>query len=236
MAHSSLAERALYFFGLGLGRLLYRIKISGQSNLPITGFLLLPNHIAWVDAIVLQLSCPRRIRFIVHDEYYQNRWLHPVLRLAGCIPINATRAKGAIRMAAEKISAGEIVCVFPEGRLSRSGTLLGLRRGYEMIARRADAPVVPVWLDELWGSLFSYKGGRFFTKWPRQFPYHVMVAFGTPLSADEADIATVREQLLKLGEACYSQRRILQQHLARACIRGLKRRPFRTAVIDGMDH
>ena len=96
--------------------------------------------------------------------------------------------------------------------------------------------MVPVWLDELWGSLFSYKGGRFFTKWPRQLPYHVVVAFGAPLAAEEADIATVREQLLKLGEACYSQRPVLREHLARACLRGLKRRPFRTAIIDGMDH
>ena len=88
MAHSSFAERALYFFGLGLGRLIYRVKITGQANLPPGGFLLLPNHITWVDAIVLQLACPRRIRFIIHEEYYRNRWLHPFLRVAGCIPIN----------------------------------------------------------------------------------------------------------------------------------------------------
>ena len=83
MAHSSFSERALYFFGLGFGRLIYRIKITGQTNLPVGGFLLLPNHITWVDAIVLQIACPRRIRFIIHDEYYQNRWLHPFLRVAG---------------------------------------------------------------------------------------------------------------------------------------------------------
>ena len=236
MAHSSFGERALYFFGLGLARLIYRIKITGAENLPAGGFLLLPNHITWVDAFVLQLSCPRRIRFIIHEEYYRNRYLHPFLRLAGCIPINSKRAKDAIKGAAEKISAGEIVCLFPEGRLSRSGTLLRLQRGYELIARHAGAPVVPVWLDDLWGSLFSYKGGRFFTKWPRQLPYHVAVAFGAPLAAAEADIATVREQLLKLGEACYSQRPVLREHLARACVRGLKRGAFRTAIIDGMDH
>ena len=166
MAHSSFRERALYFLVLGLGRLIYRIKITGQTNLPAGGFLLLPNHITWVDAIVLQIACPRRIRFIIHDEYYRIRWLHPFLRLAGCIPINSKRAKDAIKAAAEKISAGEIVCLFPEGRLSRSGTLLRLQRGYELIARHAGSPVVPVWLDDLWGSLFSYKGGHFVKKRP----------------------------------------------------------------------
>src|SRR4029077_10074551 len=150
-------------------------------------FLLLPNHITWVDSLVLQLACPRRIRFIIHDEYYRNRYLHPFMRLAGCIPINSKRAKDAIKLAAERIHAGEIVCLFPEGRLSRSGTLLRLQRGYELIARHAEAPVVPVWLDELWGSVFSYRGGKLFRKLPR-IPYHVTVAFGKPLPADKADI------------------------------------------------
>ncbi len=111
-----------------------------------------------------------------------------------------------MREAAAKIRAGEIVCLFPEGELSRSGSLLRLRRGYEIIARQAEAPVVPVWLDRLWGSIFSFQGGRFFTKWPQSIPYRVMVAFGKPLPAEAADIATVREELLKIGEFCYSQR------------------------------
>lgn len=236
MLHSSFAERALYFVGLGIARLIYRVTIFGREQLPAGGFLLLPNHITWIDALVLQIACPRPIRFIIHDEYYRNRILHPFLRIAGCIPITSTRAKDAVRAAAERLRAGEIVCLFPEGQLSRSGTLMRLRRGYELIARQADAPVVPVWMDELWGSLFSYQGGRFFTKWPRQLPYRVQVAFGPALVAGEADIATVREQLLKLGEFCYSQRPVLRGNLANACLRGLKRKPWRTAIIDGFDH
>ncbi len=236
MAHSSFAERALYFLGLGLARLVYRVKTIGGENIPGTGFLLLPNHITWVDAIVLQLACPRPIRFVIDDGYYRIKFLHPFLRLAGCIPITSRRAKDAMRGAAERIRAGEIVCLFPEGQLSRSGTLMRLRRGYELIARQADAVVVPIWLDQLWGSIFSFEGGRFFSKWPRSFPYEVSVAFGKPLRAEAADIATVREELLKLGEACYSRREVLRKHLGYASIEGLKRHPFRTAIIDGLDH
>ena len=102
------------------------------------------------------------------------------MRLAGCIPITSRRAKDAVRTAAEKINEGEIVCLFPEGQLCRSGTLLRLQRGYELIARPADAPVVPVWLDRLWGSIFSFTGGRFFSKWPRQCRIRSAVDFGTP--------------------------------------------------------
>jgi acyl-[acyl-carrier-protein]-phospholipid O-acyltransferase / long-chain-fatty-acid--[acyl-carrier-protein] ligase len=233
---SSIGQRAIYAFGLLAARIVYRVTASGQERLPDSGFLLLPNHISFVDAIVLQLACPRRVRYIVDESFYRNKILHPFLRLAGCIPISSRRAKEAVRLAAEQIRAGDVVCLFPEGQLTRSGTLLRLQRGYELIARQAEAPVVPVWLDQLWGSVFSFKGGRFFRKWPAQIPYLVTVAFGNPLSAESADIATVREELLKLGELCFSRRPSLNQHLAAAAIRGLKRRPFGTHVVDGLDH
>ncbi len=232
----SAAERTLRFFGLALARLIYCVSVAGREQLPAGGFLLLPNHITWVDAIVLLLACPRPIRFLIDQEYYENPILHPILRTVGCIPITSRRAKGAMRLAAARMRAGEIVCLFPEGQLSRSGTLQRLRRGYEIIAREAERPVVPVWLDQLWGSIFSYQGQRFFTKWPRKIPYPVAVEFGAPLAHNDADNATVREQLLKLGERCYSRRSSLREHLGAAAVRGLKRKPFRTAVIDGLDN
>lgn len=236
MAHSSRAERALFFFGLGIARFIYRVSVIGKENIPVGGFLLLPNHITWIDAIILLIAAPRPIRFIIDEAFYRNRVLHPILRAIGCIPITSRRARNAMRIAAERIRAGEIVCLFPEGQLTRTGTLLRLRRGYELIARQAEAPVVPVWLDRLWGSIFSFQGGRFFTKWPQMLPYRATVAFGKPLDAEAADIATVREELLNLGEHSYSARPVLRHHLGRACLRGLKRHPFRAAVIDGMDH
>ncbi len=235
MTNPSGFERALRFFGLGLARMIYRVSTFGRERLPQGGFLLLPNHITWVDAIVLSLACSRPIRFIIDEGVYRNRFLNPFFHAIGCIPITARKAKNAMREAIARIRAGEIVCLFPEGELSRTGSLLRLRRGYEIIARESEAPVVPVYLDQLWDSIFSFQGGRFFTKWPRAIPLRVTVAFGEPLSGDEADIATLREQLLKIGEFCYSQRPNFRGHVGRACLRGLKRHPFRTAIIDGMD-
>ena len=232
----SAAERALYFFGRALVRCFYRVTALGINNLPEGGFLLLPNHISWVDAIVLQLTCPRPIRYIIDEEFYRKPLLHPFLRLVQCIPIDTRHSHSAIRAATEKIAEGEIVCLFPEGQLERTGTLLRLRRGYELIARHVNATVVPVWLDQLWGSIFSFQGGKFFTKFPKRIPYPVTIAFGKPLEANAADIATVREELLKLGEFCFSRRPSLDRHLAELCILGLKKRPFATAVVDGLDH
>jgi acyl-[acyl-carrier-protein]-phospholipid O-acyltransferase / long-chain-fatty-acid--[acyl-carrier-protein] ligase len=236
MPHMTAGERALHFVGRPLVKLFYRVHPLGLENLPEGGFLLLPNHITWVDALVLQFACPRPIRYIVDQEFYRKPMLRSVMRAVGCIPIDVRHSRSAIRAAAEQLAAGEIVCLFPEGQLTRSGTLLRLRRGYELIAQHANATVVPVWLDRLWGSVFSFQGGKFFTKWPKEIPYRVTVAFGKPLEAKAADIATVREELLKLGELCYSRRSSLDRHLAEECVRGLKRRRFSTAVIDGIDN
>src|SRR6058998_2636913 len=236
MPSTSRTERALYFFGRLLVRCFYRVTAIGLENLPAGGFLLVPNHISWVDALVLQLVCPRPIRYVIDQEYFHKPLLHPFLHAIGCIPINIRHSHQAVRAAAEKVAEGEIVCVFPEGQLERTGTLLRLQRGYELIARHANAQVVPVWLDQLWGSIFSFQGGRFFTKFPKRIPYPVTIAFGKPLNAKAADVATVREELLKLGELCFSRRPSLDRRLAEECVRGLKRRPFATAVIDGTDH
>src|SRR5438270_9212280 len=119
MPHMTAGERALHFFGRPLVRLFYRVRALGLEYLPEGGFLLLPNHISWVDAVVLQFACPRPIRYVIDQEYYHKPILHPILRALGCIPINTRHSHAAVRAAAEKIDEGEIVCVFPEGALER---------------------------------------------------------------------------------------------------------------------
>ncbi len=222
--------------GAIIGRTVYRIARHGAETLPAGGFLLLPNHLTWVDALVLQLACPRPIRFIVWEDIYELPFLRSLFRAVGALPISPRRAKDTVREAAALIERGEIVCIFPEGELSRTGVLLRLKRGYELIAREAKCPVVPVWLDRLWGSVFSFQGGKYFFKWPRTFPYPVTVAFGPAMAHDRADIASVRQQFLEMGEFCFQQRPVLRGHLGEACLRGLKRGQFRDAIIDGMDH
>src|SRR6266513_2437795 len=107
MAKSSTAEDSLRFIGLRIARLVYRVTTVGIDDLPSGGFLLLPNHITWVDAIVLLLACPRPIRFIIDEGVYRNRFLNPVLRAVGCIPITARKAKEGMRDAIARIRAGE---------------------------------------------------------------------------------------------------------------------------------
>ena len=181
--------------GALIARCIYRVTSHHADRLPAGGFLLLPNHLTWIDAIVLQLACPRPIRFVIFDDIYNLRLLNPIFRAIGALPISPRKAKDAVRAAGESILAGEIVCIFPEGELSRSGMLLRLKRGYELIARSAKCPVVPAWTDNLWGSIFSFKGGKYFFKWPSHFPYPVTVAFGEPIAV-AAELLAPRQELM----------------------------------------
>src|SRR5438094_7564192 len=93
-----------------IARIVYRVSVHGLENLPEGGCLLLPNHVTWVDAIVLQIACPRPIRFIVFDTIYKQPALNWLFRLIEAIPISPRHAKDAVRVAVEKIEQGEIVC------------------------------------------------------------------------------------------------------------------------------
>src|SRR4051812_30125733 len=95
----SFGERLLRGVGQVLAATVYRVQTHGRERLPAGGFLLLPNHLTWVDAIVLQVSCPRPIRFVVFEPIFRNKWLHPILSIMGALPISPTRAKESLRAA-----------------------------------------------------------------------------------------------------------------------------------------
>ncbi len=228
-------EDFLRWLGGRLVRCFYRLHVVDAASLPKGGCLLVPNHLSWGDAVLLQVSTPRRIRFLVDSDIYQRRTLRPFLHAIGALPISKTRAKESIRTAAEAVRRGEVVCIFPEGEISRSGNLMRIQRGFELIAREAQAPVVPVWLDEVWGSILSFSGGRYFLKWPKRWPYSVTVAFGSELASVDAVASVVREKLMDLGERCFQNRPVLRGHLGRAAIEGLKRRGSSEILVDGMD-
>ena len=216
-----------------LGRSFYRVVPIGLEQLPATGgVLLLPNHISYVDAVILQLACPRPIRFLVYEQIYQHGFLRWGLRLLGAIPINPKKARTAIEAAVNALAHGDVVCLFPEGALTRTATLQKLNRGYELIARKAHAPVMPVWLENVWGSVFSYYGGHFFWKLPRVVPLRVSLSFGAPLTAEEATPETVRRRLYDLSAEAFQARTELRSHVGYESLRGLRKRFFKPVIVD----
>lgn len=213
-------------------RLVYSVKARGVENLPQGGGLLVCNHVSYVDTIVLQLACPRPIRFIAQEEFFHAPILGWVLKLFQTIPISAKKAKEGLQTAVDRVQAGELVCIFPEGELTRTGKLMGFKKGFELIAHKAGAPVIPVHLDSLWGSIFSFYGNRYFLKLPHKVPFRVTVSFGKPLASEEVSTMAVRQRILDLGEAAFHARKELDFTLGYAALLALSKKPWRTLMVD----
>lgn len=182
--------------------LLYRVRVKGLENVPSGGALIVANHVSWVDGVLLGLACPRHPRMIAYAQYFENRWLGWFGRLGRIIPIGPTRKSmvESIRAAREALRQGELVCIFPEGGITRTGKMEEFRPGFLAILRDTGLPVVPVYLGGLWGSVFSYAGGKFFWKWPRKWRYPVSIRFGRPMMAP-ADVDEVRRAVEELQNA-----------------------------------
>ncbi len=187
----------------------YRIRIVGEQHVPLHGpALLVSNHVSFVDAILIGASLPRFVRFMLHREYYDLKALNWFFRLMRSIPVSATNRReivGSLKRARNELDNGHLVGIFAEGAISRTGRLLPFKRGFEKIVEGTNIPIVPLHLDQLWGSIFSFKAGRFFWKWPQRFPYPVTVSFGPPL-APTATASQVRNAVLELESEAMAHR------------------------------
>jgi acyl-[acyl-carrier-protein]-phospholipid O-acyltransferase/long-chain-fatty-acid--[acyl-carrier-protein] ligase len=188
---------------------IYRIKIIGAENLPVHGpALLVSNHVSFVDALMIGGATPRFVRFMLHRDYYELKWLHWFFRLMRSIPVSATNRRDivqSLKHARNELDKGHLVCIFAEGAITRVGHLLPFKRGFEKIVENTSVPIIPVHLDQLWGSIFSFKGGRFFWKRPQKLFYPVTVSFGAPLNSN-ATVQEVRNAVLELESTAVAVR------------------------------
>jgi len=229
----SYVPRLLEFMAVVVARLLYRVRSNGSGQFPATGgVLLIANHLSYVDPVVLQLACPRPIRFLGYQGLQENILLDWVFRLSGCIPISRARSSDGLRRAIRALRAGEVVALFPEGQISRTGQLMPLMRGFEVVARRAGVPVVPAFIDGVWGSVFSFAGNKYLWKSPRLMPTPVFVQFGAPLPPERAEPILARKALLDLGVLAFDERPGLRRHLGRECVQSLAKRPWHVEIVD----
>lgn len=188
----------------------YGLSVRGAGNIPKSGpVLIVANHVSWVDGFLLAAACPRRARFLVYAVYIDVPGLRFLARRGGLIPVPATgpRAQRAALDAARKaLDRGETVCIFPEGQLSRNGLTGSFRRGLEAILSGRDTvPVIPAYLDHLWGSVFSASGGGFFSHWPRGLRHQVGLVFGPPMPGPVTAFAA-RQGVLEAGVAAFGFR------------------------------
>ncbi len=216
---------------------LYRIHVAGRENVPAKGgALLVPNHVSMVDAVLLIASIDRPIRFLMFKGSYDHPLVKPFARIMGVIPISSQLRPRemiqSLRTATQALKDGEVVCIFPEGQMTRIGQMLPFRRGMERIVKGVDVPIIPVNLGGVWGSVFSFEGGKFLWKLPRKIPYPVTVTFGKAMPSISG-AQDVRQAVQELGSEAYQYRKRYMRTLHRSFVQTARRHPFRFAMADG---
>ena len=190
-------QEFIRMIGIWCMKFFYRPRVLNADRIPpVGGALLVCNHVTYADALFLTMVCPRSIRFVVAKEFMAAKLLGWLLELFNSVPISSHNPREAILEAARGIENGDLICIFPEGQLTRTGCLTPIRRGMEIIARRAHAPIIPIYMDGLWGSIFSFYRNRFFFtlpfKLPRHLPYGYTVRVGEPMHEDFNSAAVLR--------------------------------------------
>ena len=202
--YTLIPEFLLRFLAWSVTNIFYRLKVTGRENLPLEGpFVIACNHVTFIDGFVIASGCPRPARFVMYYKYFDMPFMSRVFKDSKVIPIaGAHEDREMMNAAFDKIAAelesGEVVCIFPEGKLTRDGTMHEFRPGIEKIVQRTPVPVVPACLNGLWGSYFSKKesgneGRPSKRKWAR-----ISLEFGKPIPPEEVSAEKLFEVIQKM--------------------------------------
>jgi 1-acyl-sn-glycerol-3-phosphate acyltransferase len=170
---------------------MYRVKESGLEHVPDEGpVVLVSNHVSFVDALLIGGVCRRPVRFVMDHRIFKIPVLSFVFRTGRAIPIapqkeDAALMERAFDEVARALAEGDVVCIFPEGRLTNTGEMSAFRPGIERIVERSPVPVVPLALKGLWGSFFSRQGGPAMRRPFRRFWSRVELVAGSPVPAEQ---------------------------------------------------
>jgi len=188
-------------------RIFYRIEIRGMRNFPERGgALIVSNHLSYADPVFIGAAFPRKVRYLAHNELSSSRLLKAVFRLTETLTVSSTSSLVSVKQSVKRLVAGTPLCLFAEGGISRIGITLPFMRGSILLAKSGKVPIIPTYLDGVWGSMFSNKGGCFFKKLPQSFPCRVSVWVGHPIRSDQATPESVRQAVLQLGRESFHQR------------------------------
>lgn len=211
----------------------YKISVVGFDNLPKSrGVLLLGNHISWIDWAMVQIACPRPVRFVMLRSIYEQWYLKPFLKFFGVIPISSGQSKEALQKINDYLKAGEVVCLFPEGAISRTGSLGLFHAGYERVVEDVDGVIVPFYLHGLWGSRLSRARSEKLRKnTARGLRREVVITFGKPLPMDtKAD--QLKQKVFELSFEAWEHQSQEFDPLPLAYIRSAKEHLGAICVID----
>jgi len=206
--YSRVPEFVLRFFIWMLGHTLYRVQDKGLENIPDTGAaVLVCNHVSFVDAMLIAGTCHRPVRFVMDRSIAEMKGLRTFFKIAKTIPICSPKAnievyENAFKRIKEELDSGEIICIFPEGKLTTDGEVDTFKSGIERIIKETPVQVVPMALGGMWGSIFSHKDGHALTKRPRRFWSKVTLTVSPAQSAANVSAASLEHDVKTLlGDA-----------------------------------
>lgn len=214
--------------------LLYRRQVVGLENLPASGgVVVLSNHVSWIDGILILWMLPRNVRFVVDGANFGSGWLNYLADAFDTILMRANPKSiaRALKTAREALQAGEVVGIFPEGSLSRTGHLQAFKPGLAKIIKGTDAALVPMYLDGMWGSIFSYSNGKLFYKIPWPLRRKLTLYIDRPLPAD-APLDLVRSRVLALSAQASCDHRDAYPIVSRQVIRAWRKAGRRLKAAD----
>ncbi|MCX4245217.1 1-acyl-sn-glycerol-3-phosphate acyltransferase [Paraliomyxa miuraensis] len=185
-------------------RVAYRFRAHGLHHLPLHGpAVLVCNHISFIDPLLLGVASRRSIRFVMDHRIFRSPALHWFFRLMGTIPIaprheDPVALERALDSIAAALERGELLCIFPEGKITHTGHMNEFRRGIDQIVARTPVPVIPMALRGLWGSFFSRKDGPAMRKRPRRFRARLELRCGEPIAPHEVEANDLRARVSEL--------------------------------------
>ncbi|HTS31902.1 MAG TPA: acyl-[ACP]--phospholipid O-acyltransferase [Bryobacteraceae bacterium] len=214
---------------------IFRIRIVGSESVPFRGpALLVSNHMSYIDGFMIGACVQRFIRFMVWKPIYDLKPLNWFFRNTNAIPVLPGSRRDVVeslQAARKALAEGHVVCIFAEGAITHTGNLLPFRRGLEKIVEKSDVPIIPVEIDRLWGSIFSFERGKFFWKWPKHLPYHVTVSFGKPVPST-TPAHEVRQAIQELASNAAALRKTAGDRLDLRVIHNARRNWKRFAMAD----
>lgn len=218
-------------------RLCFRMQIVGLENIPEKGpALLCSNHISFADGNILVAAVPRFLRFVIWRGHYQNAFFRWLGDSTHAIPVAADgppkELLKSLKKASELLEKGELVAVFPEGTISRTGNLRPFQRGFELILKKTpDVPIIPVYIEGMWHSIFSFSRGKFFKKKIVRPFAPVTIKFGKPLPASTT-AAELWQHIRCTWAECINDRKVYEKPLPHQFIRSAKKFSRRRCVAD----
>lgn len=217
----------------------YRVQVQGLEHIPAKGgVLLLGNHISWIDWAIMQLASPRPVRFVMIRKIYEKWYLTWFFDLFGVIPIEqGPRSRKSLLQIAEILDRGHVVCLFPEGTISRTGHLAEFRKGFEraLAQTTTEVAVIPFFMRGLWGSQFSRSSARLKAAHKPRTRRDLVIAFGAPL-AQTISAAELKTKVFDLSIVSWRSYVRQLEPLSQRFIRSCKDQARRIILSDTMGY